>query len=204
MNKIPIIIRREYLSRVKKRSFIVMTLPAPVTYTADFAVWSDSRYLLSTDTVGFVSDQTGDGQTLEFALTRYAPGGSTTNYSWNTADAIWQSAGAGIDNNIAFFPIVDAVTATKEYVNGIKLNAIYPNPTKDLATIVYSLEKASDNVTLTVFDITGKKVLNETYGAQAAGEYKININASNLEAGSYFYQLNNGAGRITKEFVITK
>jgi len=38
MNKIPIIIRREYLSRVKKRSFIIMTILGPLLMAAIFIV----------------------------------------------------------------------------------------------------------------------------------------------------------------------
>ena len=30
MNKVPVIIRREYLTRVRKKSFIIMTILAPV------------------------------------------------------------------------------------------------------------------------------------------------------------------------------
>ena len=41
MNKIPLIIKREYLTRVKKKSFIVMTIVGPILMAALFIapVW---------------------------------------------------------------------------------------------------------------------------------------------------------------------
>ena len=42
MNKIPIIIRREYLSRVRKKSFIIMTLLGPILMAS---IWVIPLYL---------------------------------------------------------------------------------------------------------------------------------------------------------------
>ena len=38
MNKIPLIIKREYLTRVKKKSFVIMTLLGPLLMAALFIV----------------------------------------------------------------------------------------------------------------------------------------------------------------------
>jgi len=38
MNKIPLIIKREYLTRVKKKSFILMTILGPILMAALFIV----------------------------------------------------------------------------------------------------------------------------------------------------------------------
>ena len=109
-----------------------------------------------------------------------------------------------MDVNIAAFAVLDLGTAVNEYYNGVKLNAIYPNPSTDNATIEYSLEKASDKVTLCIYDVRGQKVYDENFGSQNAGSYKVNVNNSSYEAGTYFYQLISNGHAITKELVITK
>ena len=38
MNKIPLIIRREYLTRVRKKSFIIMTLITPLLFALIFII----------------------------------------------------------------------------------------------------------------------------------------------------------------------
>lgn len=45
MNKVGLIIQREYLSRVRKKSFIIMTILGPILFSALFIipVWMASR-----------------------------------------------------------------------------------------------------------------------------------------------------------------
>ena len=52
--------------------------------------------------------------------------------------------------------------------------------------------------------MTGKEVINENYGAQAKGTYNVSFDASNLEAGNYFYSLIANGQRLTKRMVVTK
>lgn len=41
-------------------------------------------------------------------------------------------AAGDLDNNIAFFAVLGTVNAVNEYVNGVKLSALYPNQLKML------------------------------------------------------------------------
>lgn len=185
-------------------AFLTVNLPSPVTVTGDLVIGLDTRYLANGDTIGFVGDNSGDGAGLGYALTRLAIPGSATNYVWLLVSEIWSSGSVPLDNNIAAFAILDIGTAVNEYYNGLKLSSVFPNPATTNATINYSLEKDSKNISLVVYDLTGKKVFNENYANQAAGNYSVNVNTENLAAGTYYYQVRANNSVLTKELVITK
>lgn len=190
----------------QERVFTVANFPTPVNITGDFAVAVNSQYLADGDTIGILADKVGDAAELDYCFFKFAvPGAAQPNATWYVTDYGFSQTGTGsLDVSLAIFPILGVGTAVTEYVNGVKLNALYPNPTKDVATIAYSLENASKNVSLVVLDAKGQKVYDEAYGNQEAGEYKISLDASNFAAGSYYYQLKSNGRSITKEFVVIK
>ena len=77
---------------------------------------------------------------------------------------------------------------------GFQLSQNYPNPFNPSTTIHYTLP-SSGEVTLTVYDITGKKVKTLIQTRQAAGSnYTVNWDARNdnglpVSSGIYFYEL---------------
>jgi hypothetical protein len=87
--------------------------------------------------------------------------------------------------------------------NGITLGQNYPNPTNGTTTISYEIA-ASAQVTLEVFDITGKLVLDVNEGTQVAGEHNIVLDANSLSAGAYNYSLVVDGQRLTRTMMITK
>ena len=103
----------------------------------------------------------------------------------------------------ALFAVVSDATGVNEFFNGMKLTT-YPNPTTQNVTIEYTLEKNASTVKLMVINSAGQSVINNTYNAQSAGTYKVNLDVTNLAAGTYFYQLNAGGHNFTKQLVITK
>jgi hypothetical protein len=180
--------------------FTVATFSAPVTFSTSFVVAVDSRTttaggIAPGDTLGILADADDVNNTLDYTYVRYPSG------NWYAADFAF----GGLKSNLAIFPILDdEYVGVTEFFNGVKLSALYPNPTKDVATIAYSLEKASTNVSLEVFTINGQKAYSEKFGNQQAGDYKITLDASSYAAGSYFYQLRANGTVLTKEFVVTK
>jgi hypothetical protein len=64
----------------------------------------------------------------------------------------------------------------------------YPNPFNPITTIKYDLPNASE-VSLIIYDILGRKVIELVNNKQEAGRYEIQFNASNLASGVYIYQL---------------
>jgi len=69
-----------------------------------------------------------------------------------------------------------------------RLNQNYPNPFNPTTVIEYQIPKKSD-VSLNIFDITGKLVETLVNENQQTGIYKVNWDASNQPTGIYFYKL---------------
>lgn len=80
----------------------------------------------------------------------------------------------------------------------------YPNPANKETSISYSL-KENGNVSVRLFDIVGKEILNLPQGNQAAGiEYQVSINTENLANGVYFYTINANGMQQTKKLVVNR
>jgi hypothetical protein len=83
-------------------------------------------------------------------------------------------------------------TAVKENNNIIPskfyLLQNYPNPFNPSTTIKYQMPKPG-LVTLKVYDILGKEIINLVNENKIAGFYEVNFDASKLPSGIYIYQL---------------
>lgn len=93
---------------------------------------------------------------------------------------------------------LNALTTSTDFFeskNGFNLAQNYPNPAENSTKIKFSIGKSSD-VTLSVSDITGKKVLVPVFGYYPTGDHEVLIQG--LNKGIYFYTLE------TKSFVSTK
>ncbi|HBC47010.1 MAG TPA: hypothetical protein DCZ43_08190, partial [candidate division Zixibacteria bacterium] len=79
----------------------------------------------------------------------------------------------------------------------------YPNPFNAQTTIRYTLPTASD-VSIDIFDITGRKIETIISGRQDAGEYEAVWNAADLASGIYFYKLKAGEYSKTEKCILLK
>ena len=71
--------------------------------------------------------------------------------------------------------------------------AVFPNPTRDVATVRFTLD-APQRVTLAVYDVLGRRVLAADLGAQPTGEATHRLDVANLPAGLYVVRLTGDAG----------
>ncbi|KXK52135.1 MAG: glycosyl hydrolase family 88 [Chlorobi bacterium OLB5] len=89
----------------------------------------------------------------------------------------------------------------------VKISQNYPNPFNPSTVISYDITSAA-NVSVKVYDMTGREVRTLVNSFQNAGTYAVNFNASNLASGIYFYVLrvNTGSNEITKtmKMILTK
>ena len=95
------------------------------------------------------------------------------------------------------------VSEGKVLPSGYALSQNYPNPFNPSTTIAYALPRTSD-VTLTLYTITGQKVLVLTDGYQPSGHHTVHFDGSRLATGVYLYRLEaEGLGE-TKRMVLLR
>ncbi len=81
------------------------------------------------------------------------------------------------------------------------LNQNYPNPFNPTTVINYQLPIIS-LVDLSIFSLTGKKVITLVSEEQPAGIFKVEWNASNFASGLYFYRLETDQGFVRSRKLI--
>ena len=79
----------------------------------------------------------------------------------------------------------------------------YPNPFNPVTTIRYDLPQESD-VTLTIYDITGRRMKTLVNESQQAGMKNVVWNATDVSSGVYIYRIQAGKFRQTKKMVLLK
>ncbi|MCB0727602.1 MAG: T9SS type A sorting domain-containing protein [Ignavibacteriae bacterium] len=84
-----------------------------------------------------------------------------------------------------------------------KLYQNYPNPFNPVTTINFSIPRQG-NVTLKVYDVTGKAVKTLINEQRAAGIYTVSFDGNNLPSGAYFYRLESGEFKEVKRMILVK
>jgi len=79
----------------------------------------------------------------------------------------------------------------------------YPNPFNAKTNISFKLENAS-NVELSVFDITGARVVTLVNGRLEAGQHSINWDAGKIASGVYYYNLKTNGEESTRKMTLLK
>lgn len=85
----------------------------------------------------------------------------------------------------------------------VALNQNYPNPFNPSTVISYQLSVNSD-VTLEVFDMTGRKIATLVNGQMSAGTHEVTFDASNLSSGVYIYRLQTQGMTLTRKLTLIK
>ncbi len=83
------------------------------------------------------------------------------------------------------------------------LSQNYPNPFNPSTQISYSIPQGM-KVSLTVYDILGKKVATLVDDYKTAGSYQVSFNGKNLSSGVYYYRLHTNRFTQTKALTIIK
>ncbi len=128
------------------------------------------------------------------------------NYEWNvcpgtctTDTMLFYEQDYAIAASITDYPTaISTVNA-----NGLSVGQNYPNPFNKTTQITYSLTKSSD-VTFSIYDMTGRVLVNNVYNNSGAGQHIINLDANSFSPGVYFYTFNVNGSTVTKKMVITE
>lgn len=92
---------------------------------------------------------------------------------------------------------------SNEVPNEYLLKQNYPNPFNPVTNIEFSIPK-SGNVKLVIYDMLGRDVKTLVDESLNAGSYKVDMNASELSSGTYFYKLTSGDYTEIKKMVLVK
>ncbi|REL39249.1 T9SS C-terminal target domain-containing protein [Rhodohalobacter sp. SW132] len=103
-----------------------------------------------------------------------------------------------------YSPVVFSLsTEEPEQVRDFELHQNYPNPFNPATTISFYLPQ-SEEVTLTVFDITGRRVATLVDQPMNAGIHNQTFDASALSSGIYFYRLEAGSFSDVQKMTLIK
>ncbi len=85
----------------------------------------------------------------------------------------------------------------------IILGQNYPNPFNPATTINFSLSEKT-NVSLKVYDISGREASTLVNDTREAGYYSVTFRTEGLSSGTYFYTLKTGNNAVTKRMTVIK
>ncbi|MCU7495521.1 MAG: T9SS type A sorting domain-containing protein [Ignavibacteria bacterium] len=92
-----------------------------------------------------------------------------------------------------------SISAPKDY----SLSQNYPNPFNPNTTISYAIPHAG-NVSISLFDALGNKVMDLVNEYKSEGIYKVNFDGKNFASGVYFYRIHSGNYIETKKLMLIK
>ena len=95
------------------------------------------------------------------------------------------------------------VTVTEVIPDKFTLYPAYPNPFNSETTISFDLPEAQQ-VTVTVYDLTGREVATLTNREYSAGSHSVIWDAGDFGSGVYVYRLNAGSFVSTGKLVLVK
>lgn len=106
-------------------------------------------------------------------------------------------------NNNGETVIVSATPGANEMALEYSLTQNYPNPFNSQTSFSFTIP-AADNVTLKVFDLTGREVATVVNGRMNSGSHTVNWTAEGLATGVYMYTLTSGDFTQTKKLLYLK
>lgn len=188
-------------------SFSMPPLPPSGAFDVRF---SDDTRLISGDNGTLLIQSPGDSLTLshsnqtsdELRFTLMREGTDEENYNILPDESVTFSASGvnEIDVNVGVASSVDGVFERPER---IELSQNYPNPFNPSTAISYKLPQAGD-VTLEVFNMTGRRIAVLANEFQTAGSYNYDFDASNLSSGVYMYRLQTSGSTLTRKMTLIK
>lgn len=87
--------------------------------------------------------------------------------------------------------------------DNFRLAQNYPNPFNPTTQIDYRIPQSSD-VTLTVYNLIGRKVATLVDGVKPAGSHTVSFDGTGLSSGTYFYRLSAGNYTTVKKMTLAK
>jgi bacillolysin len=151
-------------------------------------------------TIAYHTTQISNGNTVEAIQqvplkdNMLEPNGASQPYVINATFPSWFSIGTRT---------TDVQSKPDEIPAAFELSQNYPNPFNPATKIDFSIPQRA-RMTMKVFDVLGREVMILANGFFEAGRHEIELNASMLPSGVYFYNLTSGSNSITKKLLLLK
>ncbi len=106
-------------------------------------------------------------------------------------------------DDIYIGPLVGVQNISSEIPGAYKLAQNFPNPFNPATSIAFDIPQ-NTFVSLKVFDVLGREVKELVNEKLEPGSYKVNLDASRLSSGTYFYSLTTANFTQTKKMILVK
>jgi len=126
---------------------------------------------------------------------------SYTDRSLATGSYSYRLKQVDFNGNFEYFNLNNEVNIGTPSTYALSQN--YPNPFNPSTTINFDLP-TDGNVSLKLYDMSGKEVATLVNEVRSAGYYSVNFNASQLTSGVYFYTISADNFTATKKMLLVK
>ncbi|MDZ7359466.1 MAG: T9SS type A sorting domain-containing protein [candidate division KSB1 bacterium] len=133
----------------------------------------------------------------------------TTGTIYITGESLGKTTGLDIATVKYVSPLSKAADGAKNFSAtagppmAFELAQNFPNPFNPATTISFTLPTAS-HVRLAIYDLTGALVQILADGEMSAGQHHLNVDASRLASGVYFYRIEAGTYSATRKMILQK
>lgn len=110
-----------------------------------------------------------------------------------------------LDCDAMIIPGVDLGTGSKGPVSskGLRVSLEYISADKKMSLLKYSINK-SQYVSIKVFDLSGKNIINTGYHYKKAGAYELTVNLNNFASANYYCTITTENTSLTGKIVSVK
>ena len=177
------------------------TLTVGTNTSKQFVIQNTGTAPLSISAISFTGNNTSDFTLVAspaFPLNIAAAGSQTVTVKFAPSAAGLRTATINIASNDADEVLYDFVLegagkvinaiSSINTVNGISL---FPNPSENIANLSFNL-KTDEKVSVKVYDLQGKLLINNVEQLMNAGEQKVALNTATLASGKYIVSLTVG------------
>lgn len=130
---------------------------------------------------------------------------TSSNYTFsetvNTGRYNYRLRQVDINGNFEYYNLSNEVNVG--IPSEFSLSQNYPNPFNPSTKIEYSIP-SDGNVSLILYDLSGKEIATIVNENKTAGYYTVNFNANNLSSGIYLYTLKSADFVSTKKMMLVK
>jgi photosystem II stability/assembly factor-like uncharacterized protein len=179
-------------------SWSIMNLNTTETLWKIYFIDHNKGYIIGSNGIIYNTTDSGNNWSIQ---------NSNTNEDLNDIYFVDDTTGYVVGNSGTFLKTISGgivgIEKVTEKPKKFLLFQNYPNPFNPTTTIKYQVPKAS-HITITVYDVLGKEVATLVNEFKKAGIYSVNLDASKLASGVYFYRIKAGEWIETKKMLLLR